>query len=199
MRISYNAPVTLTYTFLSAIVLALSVTIFPSLTALWFSTPAPFSSTRFADYVKLFTHILGHAGIEHYISNFTMILLLGPILENTYGSLRLFLMILVTAFVTGGLNVLLFPGTVLLGASGVVFLMIVLSSITNYRKGEIPLTFILVMIVFLGGEIWKAVAVKDNVSQFTHILGGLTGSFFGFLKPGKGAGKIAQKGFDDVR
>lgn len=186
MRIRYNAPVTLTYTFLSAIVLGLSVTFLPSLTALWFSTPAPFRTNTFGDYVKLFTHVAGHANIEHYISNFTMILLLGPILENSYGSLRLMLMMLVTAFVTGGLNVLLFPNTVLMGASGIVFLMIMLSSITNYRKGEVPLTFILVLIVFLGGEVWKAVAVRDNVSQFTHILGGLVGSFFGFLKPRAG-------------
>lgn len=186
MRIKYNAPVTLTYTFLSAIVLGLSVTFLPSLTALWFSTPAPFRSGAIGDYLKLFTHVIGHASIEHYISNFTMVLLLGPILENSYGSIRLMLMMLVTAFVTGGLNVLLFPNTVLMGASGIVFLMIMLSSITNYRKGEVPLTFILVLIVFLGGEVWKGVAVKDNVSQFTHILGGLVGSFFGFLKPRSG-------------
>ncbi len=186
MRIKYNAPVTLTYTFMSAIVLGLSVTFLPSLTALWFSTPAPFRSNAIGDYLKLFTHVIGHASIEHYISNFTMVLLLGPILENSYGSIRLMLMMLVTAFVTGGLNVLLFPNTVLMGASGIVFLMIMLSSITNYRKGEVPLTFILVLIVFLGGEVWKGVAVKDNVSQFTHILGGLVGSFFGFLKPRSG-------------
>ncbi|MEN6364563.1 MAG: rhomboid family intramembrane serine protease [Rectinema sp.] len=186
MRIRYNAPVTLTYTFLSAIVLGLSLTVFPSLTALAFSTPAPFRSNMFGDYLKLFTHIAGHASIDHYISNFTMVLLLGPILENAYGSLRILGMMAITALVTGLLNVFIFPGTVLMGASGVVFMMIMLSSITNFRKGEIPLTFILVMIVFLGGEIWKAVAVKDNVSQFTHIIGGLVGSFFGFIKPRSG-------------
>ena len=182
MRIRYNAPVTLTFTFISAIVLILSITIMPSLTATWFSTPAPFRTNVFADYIKLFTYIFGHASVQHYMGNFTMILLLGPILEMAYGSGFVLLSIAITAATTGLLNILIFPNTVLLGASGIVFMMIILSSITNYNKGEIPLTFILVMIVYLGGQVWDALAKQDNVSQFAHIAGGLVGSFMGFFR-----------------
>ena len=182
MRIRYNAPVTLTFTFISAIVLILSITIMPSLTAQWFSTPAPFRTNVFADYIKLFTYIFGHASVQHYMGNFTMILLLGPILELAYGSGFVLLSIVITAATTGLLNVLIFPNTVLLGASGIVFMMIILSSITNYNKGEIPLTFILVMIVYLGGQVWDALAKQDNISQFAHIAGGLVGSFMGFFR-----------------
>ncbi len=182
MKIRYNAPVTLTFTFISAIVLILSITVLPSLTALWFSTPAPFRTNVFADYVRLFTYIFGHASIQHYMANFTMILLLGPILEAAYGSGFLLLSVAVTAAVTGLMNVLLFPNTVLLGASGIVFMMIILSSITNFNKGEIPLTFILVMIVYLGGQVWDALAKQDNISQFAHIAGGLAGSVMGFFR-----------------
>jgi membrane associated rhomboid family serine protease len=94
----------------------------------------------------------------------------------------------VTALVTGGLQVFLFPTTILLGASGIVFMMILLASFTNFRKGEIPLTFILIMVIYLGREVWNAVASKfvagapDNISQFAHVIGGLVGSFFGFFK-----------------
>lgn len=183
MRLRYNAPATLTFTLVCAIVLTLSQTLLPGLTASWFSTPTPFRFNAFQDYVKIFTHVLGHANIEHFISNFTFILLLGPILELTYSSVTLIIMMLVTALVTGILNSLLFPGTVLMGASGIVFMMILLASITNFQKGEVPVTFILVMLLFLGREVWNAVVQKDNISQFAHILGGLTGSFFGFLKP----------------
>lgn len=182
MKIRYNAPVTLTFTFISAVVLILSITIMPSLTAMWFSTPAPFRTNVFTDYLKLFTYIFGHASVQHYMGNFTMILLLGPILELAYGSGFVLLSIAVTAASTGLLNVLLFPNTVLLGASGIVFMMIILSSITNYNKGEIPLTFILVMIVYLGGQVWDALAKQDNISQFAHIAGGLVGSFMGFFR-----------------
>jgi len=186
MRIRYNAPVTLTFTFLSALVLGLSLTVYPSLTAQWFSTPAPFRPNVIGDYVKLFTHVLGHVSVQHYMNNFTMILLLGPILEATYGSQFLLLSIVITALSTGLLNVLLFPGTVLLGASGVVFMMIVLASITNFKKGEIPLTFILVMIVYVGGQVWDALSKQDNISQLSHIMGGLVGSCMGFFRSGNG-------------
>jgi len=182
MKIRYNAPVTLTLTFVSAVVLILSVTVLPSLTALWFSTPAPFRADVFGDYLKLVTYVFGHASVQHYMGNFTMILLLGPILEMAYGSGFVLLSVFITAVTTGIFNVFLFPNTVLLGASGLVFMMIILSSITNFNKGEIPLTFILVMIVYLGGQVWDALAKQDNVSQFAHIAGGLAGSFLGFFR-----------------
>lgn len=183
MKIKYNAPVTLTFSLLSALVLLLSNTLAPSLTQQWFSTPAPFDASNARDYIKLFSHALGHASVDHFISNFSFILLLGPILEATYGSIGVLIMTLVTALATGLVNVLVFPGTILLGASGIVFMMILLASFTNFKKGEVPLTFILVMVVYLGREVWAAVARNDNVSQFTHVIGGMVGSFFGFIKP----------------
>ncbi|HCO48405.1 MAG TPA: rhomboid family intramembrane serine protease [Spirochaetaceae bacterium] len=182
MKIRYNAPVSLTFTFISAVVLVLSITVMPSLTSLWFSTPAPFRTNALGDYLKLFTYIFGSASVQHYMGNFTMILLLGPILEMAYGSGFILLSVVITAAVTGLMNVLLFPGTVLLGASGIVFMMIILASITNFNKGEIPLTFILVMIVYLGGQVWDALAKQDNISQFAHIAGGLVGSGLGFFR-----------------
>ena len=182
MKIRYNAPVTLTFTFMSAVVLILSITILPSLTSLWFSTPMPFRTNVFGDYVKLVSYIFGHASVQHYMGNFTMILLLGPILELAYGSGFILLSIFITAVSTGLLNVLLFPNTVLLGASGIVFMMIILASVTNFNKGEIPLTFILVMLVYLGGQVWDAFAKQDNISQFAHIAGGLVGSLLGFFR-----------------
>jgi len=187
MRLRYNAPTTLTFTLISAAVLLLSGTLMPGLTENWFSTPAPFHANQAKDYIKLVTHAFGHASIDHYISNFSFILLLGPILEATYGSASVLVMMIVTALVTGVLNVLLFPNTILLGASGVVFMMILLASFTNFKKGEIPLTFILIMVIYLGREVWNAIGHHDNISQFAHIVGGLTGSFFGFFKPTKRA------------
>jgi membrane associated rhomboid family serine protease len=125
--------------------------------------------------------VIGHAGWGHLISNFSFILLIGPILELSYGSRSLFFMIAVTALITGLLNTLFFPAW-LLGASGVVFMMILLASFTNFRKGEIPLTFILILVLYLGQEVFNLLH-SDNVSQFAHIVGGFCGSMFGFLRP----------------
>jgi membrane associated rhomboid family serine protease len=66
-----------------------------------------------------------------------------------------------------------------MGASGIVFMFIILSSLTNFRSGDIPLTFILVILLFLTREILEAFG-NDNISQFAHVLGGITGSVFGF-------------------
>ena len=77
-------------------------------------------------------------------------------------------------------------GTALLGASGIVFMMILLSSFGGVRNGTIPTTLILVAIFYLGDEIWNGIFVQDNISQLTHIIGGLCGTVFGFaLSSGK--------------
>ena len=187
MRIKYNSPTVLTFAFISAIVLILSQTLIPHLTENWFMVPGRrnFSPHRVGDWIRLFTHVIGHANWNHLISNFSFILLIGPILEQTYGSLSLLLMMLVTAVVTGVLNVMFFP-TALLGASGIVFMMILLGSFTNFRSGEIPLTFILILVLYLGRELFNAVsAPNNNISEFAHIVGGFCGSLFGFFRPAR--------------
>ena len=66
----------------------------------------------------------------------------------------------------------------LIGASGIVFMMIILSAFTNVKKGEIPLSLLLVAAIYLGREIVSAFT-PDSVSQFGHIMGGLFGLFWG--------------------
>jgi membrane associated rhomboid family serine protease len=183
MKLKYNAPVTLTFALLCAAVLLIDQISGGSLRASIFSVPGTMNFGSLVAYVRLFTHVLGHADWTHLLSNMAFILLLGPILEEKYGSGSLFVMVLVTALITGVLNIL-FLDTGLLGASGVVFMMILLVSFTNIRSGEIPLTFILVVVLYLAREIVAAVR-EDTVSQFAHIVGGVTGSLFGFLRPRK--------------
>jgi len=181
MRIKYNAPVVLTFTLLCAVIMLLTQTLIPSLSENWFMVPGKgnFRLTNLRNLVTLFTHICGHANWTHLISNFTLILVIGPMLEENYGSRRLLFMIVITAFVTGVLNAFLFRSG-LMGASGVVFMMILLSSFTNFSHGEIPLTFILVLLLYMGVQILDSFN-SDNISQFAHIVGGLCGSFFGFF------------------
>ncbi|PWJ39415.1 rhomboid family intramembrane serine protease [Sediminitomix flava] len=176
MKIQYNAPVVLTFTFISAAVLLLKE--FGIDLTYFFSVGGQMNFLDPVDYMRLFTHVIGHANVEHFVNNFTFILLLGPILEEKYGSKRLFTMLALTALITGVLNIVMFD-TSLLGASGVVFMFIILSSVVNVQKGHIPLTFILIAIIFFGQEIFNVFA-NDNISQFAHILGGICGSLFGF-------------------
>jgi len=183
MRIKYNAPTVLSFTLICALVLLLTRTLFPNLTVNWFMVPGKgnFSAGSFRNWITIFTHVIGHDNWPHLINNFTLILLIGPMLEENYGSRPLLVMIVITAVTTGVLNVLFFRSA-LMGASGVVFMMILLSSFTNFSRGEIPLTFILVLILYMGVQLFNSFS-SDNISQFAHIVGGLCGSFFGFLQP----------------
>jgi len=179
--------VVLTFALISATVLILSQTVAHSLTVRWFAVPGKtgFNAGSLRCWLTLFTHVLGHGDWPHLISNFTVILLIGPILEELYGSVSLAIMICITALVTGALNALFFS-TGLLGASGVVFMMILLVSFTNFNKGEVPLTFILVVILYLGKELFDSFrglfGTGDDISQFAHIAGGFIGSLFGFIR-----------------
>ena len=50
--------------------------------------------------MRLFTHVLGHTSFTHYVTNMALILSLGPIVEERYGSWRLLFMFAVTALVS---------------------------------------------------------------------------------------------------
>ena len=100
-------------------------------------------------YIRFFGHVVGHAGWEHFMGNIMMILVVGPLLEEKYGSSNILFVILSTALVTGIVNFIFFPNVQLLGASGVVFAFILLSSLTSITEGKIPITFILVAIIYI--------------------------------------------------
>ena len=128
-----------------------------------------------------FGHVLGHAGWQHYIGNMSYILLLGPMLEEKYGARRLLGVIALTALITGLVNFFFFPHVAICGASGVVFAFILMTSFTSFKKGEIPITFILVAIVYLGQQVYDGLFVKDNISNMAHIVGGIVGAVSGYM------------------
>ena len=74
----------------------------------------------------------------------------------------------------------IFPGTALLGASGIVFMLIMLSSLSGMESGKIPMTLILVAVLYLGQEVYSALFIKDSVANFMHLVGGACGTGFGF-------------------
>ena len=60
------------------------------------------------------------------------------------------------------------------------FMLIVMASLSGMRRGELPLTLLLVLVLYLGGEVLDGLFSRDNVSQLTHIVGGLMGAVCGF-------------------
>ncbi len=132
-------------------------------------------------YFRFFGHVLGHSGMEHFIGNIMLIVVIGPMLEEKYGSRDLLIIMLISAFVTGLTHFIFFPNLQLLGASGIVFTFILLASFTGYKGNTIPLTFIIVAVLYIGNQIYQGIFVNDNISNLTHIIGGLVGAVFGFI------------------
>lgn len=178
-RITFNSPVVLGFIFLSLAVLVLNYLTLGQSNIILFMTYHS-ALTDPLTYLRFFTHIFGHSGWEHYIGNASYILLLGPMLEEKYGSKRIVQVIVITALVTGVMNYLLFPKVALCGASGVVFAFILLTSFTSFRNGEIPLTFILVAVIFLGQQVYEGVFLEDDISNLSHVAGGVIGSIVGY-------------------
>ncbi len=177
---SFNSPVVLTFS-----IICLAALLLDFLTKGW-ANKTLFSVYRSSflnpfTYFRLIGHVFGHADWEHFLGNITLILVVGPLLEEKYGSWNIGAIMFSTALVTGLVHILLFPNTMLLGASGIVFAFILLSSITSIKDGSIPMTFILVAVIYIGEQIFQGLFVKSNISNLTHIVGGVLGASFGYV------------------
>ena len=180
MKIKFNSPLILGFVFLSLAAMILNILTAGASNRLVFMTYRSSLGDPLT-YVRFFGHVLGHAGWQHYIGNMSYILLLGPMLEEKYGARRLLGVMALTALITGLVNYFFFPHVALCGASGVVFAFILMTSFTSFKKGEIPITFILVAIVYLGQQVYDGIFLKDNISNMAHIVGGIVGAVSGYM------------------
>ena len=178
LTLQYNSPVVLTFSLLCLGVLGLEWLVGDTYTNLLFSVyPAPLTDPL--TYPRMVLHVLGHADWTHFLSNITLLLVIGPPMEERYGSRRLWWCIAITALISGLIHFLMAPaGTALLGASGIVFMLILLSSLSG-MSGGIPLTLLVVGVIYLGDEVYSALTQQDSIAQLTHIVGGVCGAVLG--------------------
>lgn len=95
-RIHYNAPVILTFFLFSLAALLLGAMSNGWATQRLFSVyRAPLTDPL--SYVRLIGHVFGHANYEHFAGNMLLFLVVGPPMEEKYGSKILLLGILLTA------------------------------------------------------------------------------------------------------
>ena len=177
--LQYNSVLILSFFFLSFAALILKYITFGKSNKVLFSTYRS-SLLNPLTYVRFFTHILGHSDWKHFSNNFLYILLIGPMIEEKYGTINLLIMMLITAGVTGIINHIVGRKRIL-GASGIVFMLIMMSSFVNIQAGKIPITLILLFIFYIVDEIIDGVLKKDDVSHVGHIIGAICGTIFGFL------------------
>ncbi len=178
-KIAVNSPVVLIFVGICFVVTLLGTLTGGRSTGLLFSTYRSSLASPLT-YIRFFTYVFGHSGWQHFIGNASYLLVIGPMLEEKYGSEMILEIMAVTALVTALINFFLFPNIALCGASGIVFAFILLASFTGFKAGEIPLTFILVAILYIGQQIYEGIVLVDNISNMAHIVGGVVGAVLGY-------------------
>lgn len=180
IQFDYNSPVIITYLIISLIACLLNYLTQGASNKLLFSNYRS-SPLNPLTYLRLFTHSIGHRDWDHLVNNFLYILLIGPMLEEKYGSINLLIMLLITSLVIAIYNII-FNNYSIKGASGNVFMLIVLSSFSNISEGKIPITLVLILLFYIVDEIRKSIFSKDkNVYHDGHLIGAICGIVFGFI------------------
>ena len=132
-------------------------------------------------YIRLFTTGLCHNNWTHFRNNFITILLIGPLLEEKYGSIPILEMLLITTAASSLIHLFIYESSAI-GASDNVYMLIVLCSVVNVTEGKIPVTLILIFLFYVADEIIKQFSnKKDNISHDSHIVGAICGFIFGYF------------------
>lgn len=177
---SYHSMVTISYFLICFIVFVLNVLFKDKVTR--FLKIRRGSIFNPMNYIRLVTSGFCHADFQHFRNNFIFILLLGPILEEKYGSLLFLEMILITT-VASSIFHLLFYDSSAIGSSDLVYMMVVLCGIVCSFDGKIPITFVLLFLFFVFEEIVKMFFHKknDQVGHDGHVIGAICGIVFGYF------------------
>lgn len=181
MHIKINSPIVLIYLIVCLIIFG-GTNYFDYIPKEYLITDPFFKVDSLQNYISIIGSSFGHANLDHLIGNLSFILLIGPLIEEKYGSRKFFFITISTVILLGVVSTFLFRQSIW-GASGFVFMLIILSSFTNVRSKTIPLTFIITCILFVGKEIIQSNNLS-NTSIEAHLVGALIGAFIGFtIKP----------------
>lgn len=180
-KFDYNSKVILSFFFICLIIIVVDKITKGRLVNNLFSTGRNDALLNPLTYFKLISHSLGHSNWEHLYNNFLKILLIGPLIEEKYGSLNLLIMMILTSLVIGIIN-RIFTKNRILGASGIAYMLIVLCSFVNIESGKIPITVVLIILFFVVDEIINLLKKKkDGISHLGHVTGAICGILLGIL------------------
>lgn len=184
LKFSYDAPVTLTFVIVCAVLFLLNNLVIKNgalsnvLASPTSQTGAlPFIVKQPLSYLRLLLYIFGSGEEVIYLTNLMIILMMGPAMEERYGSVIIGIMIFVSALFAGVLNAC-FCADSLVGAVPVVCMMIFLNAFMSFSKKTVPATF-LAVIVFFG--FFSISSGMSAIRLIICIAGGLCGSLFAFL------------------
>ena len=186
LKFQYDSPVMLTFAFITLIIFILDTFVFKGkLKDVWLITPTaaggqfPFAFSDLRSILRLFIHVFGYTESPVLVCNLIFILLLGPQMEDRYGSVIIGIMIFVSALFSGVLNAC-FCTNAVSGAEPVVFMLILLWTMMQLSRSKISASAIAVIALFITMLVFRK-NPNGVVGVAVVAAGGLCGSLFAFL------------------
>lgn len=180
MRLTCNAPVMLTLTTLSVFIYLLDTYIIPGFVASYCSSPHSLTDPN--AFLRLFSYPFGHRSWVQLVTNYALLLLIGQILEKRYNALQLLSVIIVSVVLTGLINTFI-QANPLVGSDGISVCMVLFISLSYVRKGELPLSLVVIVILFFIAE-FDTLFNSDNLSRLSILTGAVLAVLYGLtLKP----------------
>jgi membrane associated rhomboid family serine protease len=186
LKFHYDSPVMITFAIITLFVFILDTfALKGKLKAMWLVTPTaadgqfPFAFSDFPSILRLFIHVFGYSQNEILICNLIFILLLGPQMEERYGSVIIGIMIFVSSLFSGVLNAC-FCKNAVCGAEPIVFMLILLWTMMQLSRSKISASAIAVIALFITMLVFRK-NPNGVVGLVVIAAGGLCGSLFAFL------------------
>ncbi|WP_390489443.1 hypothetical protein [Solibaculum mannosilyticum] len=145
----------------------------------WFSLV----KTSFADpaqYVRMFSFVLGSSGFTSFISSWMLFLLVAPQVEEQIGPGKFIVLLAATAGVTGFLG-LLSGVTGWMGNGCLVLMLILLTVVFSLQGGRIPVVSGLVLALYIWQQVTFFQATSQIMSQLIPIGGAVIGAVLGLF------------------
>lgn len=158
--------------------------LFPSLKYIFSLVPSYILYRHY--YWQFLTYMFTHATVSHFIFNMLSLYIFGTAVERRIGSREFLLYYLLTGVLSGVASYAMFymanTNTVLLGASGAIYALLMLFSVLYPRSviyvfGLIPVQAPLLIILYFIIELISGLTAHDGVAHMTH----LSGLVFGLL------------------
>lgn len=205
LKFIFDSPVVLVFSVVSAVIFISDLILKLNLSEKIFECPGAKSVPAFdfksaLSYVKLVIYPFGGENSTSFFLNIGFILLLGPVLEERYGSIMLALMIFITSLVGGVLTACVSTFGIY-GCGGIVFMMIILSVLSVFIKKQLPVSWIFIFALYLAFSLFSGKKIsgfmpfmQNNVPVFIQLASGICGSLFGFFVcPKKRSSQIQKK------
>lgn len=142
----------------------------------------PFIANNPVSYLRIVFYAFGFKTPVTLITNLLFLMLLGPAIEERYGSVVIGIMMGVSVIFSGVLNAC-FCTTSLHSFSCIIFMLIFLNSFMSITKKKIPVSFILIVLLYITKEILEKTGENGFgiIQILICIAGGLCGSLLAFL------------------